>query len=45
MAISDVDDMLLGLSATNLQFSLFACPLSLINLSEEAISKKPIIPI
>ncbi|KRX07123.1 WD40-repeat-containing domain [Pseudocohnilembus persalinus] len=40
MTISDVDDMILGLSATSSQFSLWACPLKLINMSEERQQKQ-----
>jgi katanin p80 WD40 repeat-containing subunit B1 len=43
MTVSESNDMLLGLSATTQQFSIYCCPLGLINLDGERVPKKPTI--
>jgi hypothetical protein len=41
MAISDVDNMLLGLSVTPSSFCLYTCCLDLINFDADKTAKKP----
>jgi hypothetical protein len=43
MTVSESNDMLLGLSATTQQFSIYCCPLGLINFDSEKVPKKPMI--
>ena len=43
VTVSESNDMLLGLSATAHQFSIYCCPLALINLDSEKVPKRPTI--